>query len=493
LALACLLTQVAAWDNAELDLFDLVEEVQSLHQQTLYEFLGLDNSCTSADVRRSYKKLALQLHPDKNDAEDAEVQFRRLAAVYEVLKDKELRERYDQVLVEGLPNWKSTAFYFRRMRKIGLLEGLLYLMLIATGIQYCMNWAAYLERRFTISENVTSEVRRKRKLKKTGKNEEELVEELVEEHMRVVGPPPTAFDTLPFQLVRAVKWTVLALPGVPVMLMEAWREEQRKKEEKLKEQKEWEEEKRAREEEKLKKKEAKAKRKTVYKEAAEGEGDVEVREIKPTEKILPRNANQMWTDDDLIELARLIKKIPGGRLERWERIAEAMERTAEEVTKMAAKIKNNPSIVPKKQGMTGREEKRLIADDCLEAEIAGDDDDCEEEENSQTEEEDEEVDEDGYVVYGAVKAEEYVIPEEKSKKKTKGGKLGEAGGESEDTVWSQEQQRSLELALTQFPKGSAERWDRIAGKVEGKSKEQCMARFKQLAEQVKKKKAEAAE
>jgi len=493
LALACLLTQVAAWDNAELDLFDLVEEVQSLHQQTLYEFLGLDNSCTSADVRRSYKKLALQLHPDKNDAEDAEVQFRRLAAVYEVLKDKELRERYDQVLVEGLPNWKSTAFYFRRMRKIGLLEGLLYLMLIATGIQYCMNWAAYLERRFTISENVTSEVRRKRKLKKTGKNEEELVEELVEEHMRVVGPPPTAFDTLPFQLVRAVKWTVLALPGVPVMLMEAWREEQRKKEEKLKEQKEWEEEKRVREEEKLKKKEAKAKRKTVYKEAVEGEGDVEVREIKATEKILPRNANQMWTDDDLIELARLIKKIPGGRLERWERIAEAMERTAEEVTKMAAKIKNNPSIVPKKQGMTGREEKRLIADDCLEAEIAGDDDDCEEEENSQTEEEDEEVDEDGYVVYGAVKAEEYVIPEEKSKKKTKGGKLGEAGGESEDTVWSQEQQRSLELALTQFPKGSAERWDRIAGKVEGKSKEQCMARFKQLAEQVKKKKAEAAE
>ena len=336
LALACLLTQVVAWDNAELDLFDLVEEVQSLHQQTLYEFLGLDNSCTSADVRRSYKKLALQLHPDKNDAEDAEVQFRRLAAVYEVLKDKELRERYDQVLVEGLPNWKSTAFYFRRMRKIGLLEGLLYLMLIATGIQYCMNWAAYLERKFTISENVTSEVRRKRKLKKTGKNEEELVEELVEEHMRGVGPPPTAFDTLPFQLVRAVKWTVFALPGVPVMLMEAWREEQRKKEEKLKEQEEWEEEKRAREEEKQKKKEAKAKRKTVYKEAVEGEGgSVGAREVKPTEKVLPRNANQMWTDEDLIELARLIKKIPGGRLERWERIAEAMERTPEEVTMMA--------------------------------------------------------------------------------------------------------------------------------------------------------------
>merc|ERR1712029_1309083 len=135
-----------------------------------------------------------------------------------------------------------------------------------------------------------------------------------------------------------------------------------------------------------------------YKEAAEGDGEQEVEEVKQVKKVLPRNANQMWTDEDLIELARLIKKIPGGRLERRERIADAMERTAEEVTKMAAKIKNNPSIVPKKQGMTGRAEKRLIADDCLEAQVAedNDSDDEEEDEGSQTEEEE---DEDGYVVY----------------------------------------------------------------------------------------------
>merc|ERR1712179_370379 len=133
----------------------------------------------------------------------------------------------------------------------------------------------------------------------------------------------------------------------------------------------------------------------------------------------------------------------------------------------------------KVQGVTGREEKRLISDNCLEVGVDN---------STESEYSDEEVDEDGYLVLKPTKVEEYVIPEKK--KKTKGGKLGEAE-ETEADVWSQEQQKSLETALSQFPKGTSERWDRIAGKVDGKTKEQCMLRFKFLAEQVKKKKAEA--
>ena len=132
-----------------------------------------------------------------------------------------------------------------------------------------------------------------------------------------------------------------------------------------------------------------------------------------------------------------------------------------QVTRMAAKIKANPSIVPKLQGVTGREEARLIGDHCLEGEGYGREEGVEGEE--QEEQEVEEVDEDGYVVYGAVKAEEYVMPEEKKKKKTKGGKAGEEEAEAE--VWSQEEQRALEQALALFPKVSAERWERIAAKV----------------------------
>merc|ERR1712189_31716 len=125
----------------------------------------------------------------------------------------------------------------------------------------------------------------------------------------------------------------------------------------------------------------------------------------------------------------------------------------------------------------GREKDRLVSDECLEEDYDEDD----------TEQSEDEVDEDGYLVLQPSKPEEYVIPEEKKKKKTKGGKLGESEGQEED-VWSQDQQKSLELALSQFPKGTSERWDRIPTKVEGKTKEQCMLRFKTLAEQIKKKK-----
>ena len=68
----------------------------------------------------------------------------------------------------------------------------------------------------------------------------------------------------------------------------------------------------------------------------------------------------------------------------------------------------------------------------------------------------------------------------------------EASAASAEDAWSQGQQKALESALIQFPKGSTERWERIANKVPGKTKDLCIQRFKALAEMVKKKR-EAAE
>ena len=59
--------------------------------------------------------------------------------------------------------------------------------------------------------------------------------------------------------------------------------------------------------------------------------------MKPVSKI----SNGPWTDEDLTELAKYMKKYPVGSYERWEKIAEAMNRTVFEVTHFAKKVKEN--------------------------------------------------------------------------------------------------------------------------------------------------------
>ena len=124
-----------AWDNDEFEIFDLVEEVNTVNKN-FYEYLELPNDASTSDIRKAYRRLSLVLHPDKNPAEDAEVKFRWLASIYETLKDPKKREIYDRVLVEGLPDWRMPVFYMRRMRKVGLAEGVAYLLAFATVIQY---------------------------------------------------------------------------------------------------------------------------------------------------------------------------------------------------------------------------------------------------------------------------------------------------------------------------------------------------------------------
>ncbi|MEM6674121.1 MAG: molecular chaperone DnaJ [Planctomycetota bacterium] len=62
-----------------------------------YEVLGVAKDATQADIKKSYRKLALQFHPDQNpDDSDAEARFKEAAEAYDVLGNEEKRRRYDQ-------------------------------------------------------------------------------------------------------------------------------------------------------------------------------------------------------------------------------------------------------------------------------------------------------------------------------------------------------------------------------------------------------------
>ncbi|XP_038644940.1 dnaJ homolog subfamily B member 11 isoform X2 [Scyliorhinus canicula] len=68
-----------------------------------YKILGVSKSASVKDIKKAYRKLALQLHPDRNpDDPAAQDKFHDLGAAYEVLSDEEKRKQYDMYGEEGL-------------------------------------------------------------------------------------------------------------------------------------------------------------------------------------------------------------------------------------------------------------------------------------------------------------------------------------------------------------------------------------------------------
>ncbi len=62
-----------------------------------YEVLGISKNANESEIKKAYRKLALQYHPDKNpDDKSAEDKFKEAAEAYEVLSDSNKRSRYDQ-------------------------------------------------------------------------------------------------------------------------------------------------------------------------------------------------------------------------------------------------------------------------------------------------------------------------------------------------------------------------------------------------------------
>jgi DnaJ-class molecular chaperone len=65
-------------------------------QKDLYKVLGVAKSASQDEIKKAYRKLAIEYHPDKNKTKEAEDKFKEINQAYEVLGNEQKRKQYDQ-------------------------------------------------------------------------------------------------------------------------------------------------------------------------------------------------------------------------------------------------------------------------------------------------------------------------------------------------------------------------------------------------------------
>ena len=67
-----------------------------------YRLLGVSREASEAEIKKAYRKLAMEYHPDRNSSHDAEARFKEITEAYEVLRDPQKRAMYDRYGKAGL-------------------------------------------------------------------------------------------------------------------------------------------------------------------------------------------------------------------------------------------------------------------------------------------------------------------------------------------------------------------------------------------------------
>src|SRR6476659_3175935 len=71
-------------------------------ERDFYEVLGVERGASEAELKRAFRKLAQQWHPDVNATPEAQERFKEINQAYQVLSDPQARQRYDMFGAAGV-------------------------------------------------------------------------------------------------------------------------------------------------------------------------------------------------------------------------------------------------------------------------------------------------------------------------------------------------------------------------------------------------------
>lgn len=435
---------INCWESYELDLFDLVEEVG----ENFYDYFGISSEFDSNELRKAYRKLSLMWHPDKSDDPDAEKKFRIIASINDVLKDEQKRERYNQVLEFGLPDWRQPIYYFRRARKLNTSELSIAISLIISIGHYFVMWAQYFEKKLTLDERI-GEVRKrldKKQKKKKPSSELDGIDAALQECYETM-PQPNLKNTLPYRFSVWAFYLMLDSPSLVKMALTKFKTNQ-----KIDENENFSNDinNNSNNTNNSDNKREKDKQQQQKLQKSLNPTSIENAQITPvifsqtsTNVTSSEDSNatkfnkksKEWSDKEKADLIKAVTKYPPGASNRWQRISEiVVTRTAADCIAMEKSMKTNfsPSNFATLNAASWNQNSDIDF-----------------------------VKDAPTISYATI--------------------------EPEKKAWTQEQQALFEKGLKQFGKETVNRWEKISELVSGKNKDECIERFKSLCEALKKK------
>uniref|UniRef100_A0A0K0CW55 J domain-containing protein n=1 Tax=Angiostrongylus cantonensis TaxID=6313 RepID=A0A0K0CW55_ANGCA len=294
-----------SWNSDELALYDLVEAVNA----NFYELFGIGQDASTAEVKKAYRKLSLEWHPDRNDAPNATAMFRQ------VLKSTELRAKYDNVLKYGLPDWRQPIYYYRKMRKLSWYEAVLVLTIVSTIAHYFMMWASYYEKYLVLSQTLRKSRRRDRKEENEGSSQQ------LKEVLSIYRPHFRAL--LPFLIVKGL-WRFFTT--LQMVIQEHMSTVEPVKKQSMHENR--------RVTPVVRPPEFTYEVATDLKAVSPNDPELSAKYRNESEENSKKRSGDIWSCEELYQLWIIL-----GTPNRWERVACVLNRTAQDVTAMAAKLK----------------------------------------------------------------------------------------------------------------------------------------------------------